>query len=380
MKKKILYWSPFLSNVGTVKSTLNSATALSKYSKADLDVGLINVCGEWDKFKDEIDNSNISLIKLNFSYINYLPKKGYFQSRFSYILIFLLSFFPFIKLLYKHKPDFLIIHLITSLPLFINYLFNPKVKLILRISGLPKLNIVRKLFWKITTNKIFKITCPSIELLNDIKKKNFLNESKILFLPDAIINVKKFVNLKNIKIEKPNNRDFFLSVGRMTKQKNFKYLINEMSEFFKKNKNFDLYIVGDGEEKKDLQNLIDRRKLNNRIFLINHTSNVYSYMKNSSLLILSSLWEDPGFVIIEAALCNLSILSSNCSNGPKEFLLNGDAGNLFESNKEGALCEALEKYDNNDFIKRVKAKKNSLKYTKFRHFKKLSFVLFNNSL
>tara|TARA_S200000501_G_C20640036_1_gene662809 strand:- start:623 stop:823 length:201 start_codon:yes stop_codon:yes gene_type:complete len=66
MKKKILYWSPFLSNVGTVKSTLNSAIALSKYSKTDLDVGLINVCGEWDQYKDEIANSNISIIKLNF--------------------------------------------------------------------------------------------------------------------------------------------------------------------------------------------------------------------------------------------------------------------------------------------------------------------------
>ena len=379
MKKKILYWSPFLSNVGTVKSTLNSAIALSKYSKTDLDVGLINVCGEWDQYKDEIANSNISIIKLNFSYFNYLPKKGFFQSRLSYIIIFLLSFFPLIKLLFKQKPDYLIIHLITSLPLFINYLIRPKVRLILRISGLPKLNIIRKLFWKITTNKIFKVTCPSVELLNDIKKKDFLTASKILYLPDAIINVKNFAKLKNKSVKKLNNRDFFLSVGRLTKQKNFTYLINEMSEFLKKNKNFDLYIVGNGEEKKNLQKLIDRKNLNNKIFLINYTDNVYSYMKNASLFILSSLWEDPGFVIIEAALCNLSIVSSNCSNGPKEFLMNGDAGNLFESNKKGALCEALEKYDKNDFLKRLKAKKNSLKYTKFRHFKKLRSILFVNS-
>ncbi|MDC2996126.1 hypothetical protein OAZ85_01420, partial [Candidatus Pelagibacter sp.] len=82
MKKKILYWSPFLSNVGTVKSTLNSATALTKFSKDSIDVSLINVCGEWDSYEDEIKANNLNLIKLNFSYFSYLPKKGYIQSRF----------------------------------------------------------------------------------------------------------------------------------------------------------------------------------------------------------------------------------------------------------------------------------------------------------
>ena len=139
-----------------------------------------------------------------------------------------------------------------------------------------------------------------------------------------------------------------------------------------------MYIVGDGEEKKDLQDLIYSKNLHNRIFLINYTNNVYSYMKNASLFILSSLWEDPGFVIIEAALCNLSIVSSNCSNGPKEFLLNGEAGNLFNSNEVDALYKALEDFKNNDFNKKVKAKKNSLKYTNYRHFKRLNSILFAN--
>ena len=46
-------------------------------------------------------------------------------------------------------------------------------------------------------------------------------------------------------------------------------------------------------------------------------------MIRSNALILSSLWEDPGFVMIEAALCNSYIISSDCKNGPREFLLNG---------------------------------------------------------
>ena len=65
MKKKIFYWSPCLSHVGTVISTLNSAIALSKYSN-DFDVSILNVCGEWDKYNDQIEKNSINLINLNF--------------------------------------------------------------------------------------------------------------------------------------------------------------------------------------------------------------------------------------------------------------------------------------------------------------------------
>ena len=50
MKKSIYYWSPCLTKVGTVKSTLNSAISLAKYSK-NYDVKILNVFGEWSKYK-----------------------------------------------------------------------------------------------------------------------------------------------------------------------------------------------------------------------------------------------------------------------------------------------------------------------------------------
>ena len=52
-------------------------------------------------------------------------------------------------------------------------------------------------------------------------------------------------------------------------------------------------------------------------------------MRNSTVFVLSSLWEEVGFVIVEAALCNSFVISSDCPNGPKEFLDNGKRGILF---------------------------------------------------
>ena len=53
-------------------------------------------------------------------------------------------------------------------------------------------------------------------------------------------------------------------------------------------------------------------------------------MHRSEILVLSSLWEEVGFVIVEAALNNTFVISSDCPNGPREFLENGQNGILFK--------------------------------------------------
>ena len=62
-------------------------------------------------------------------------------------------------------------------------------------------------------------------------------------------------------------------------------------------------------------------------------------MKNSKCFILPSLWEEVGFVMVEASFCNNFIISSDCKNGPEEFLENGSAGLIFKNNKRYYLKE-----------------------------------------
>ena len=153
--KKISYWAPCLDKVGTYNAVINSALSLSKYSKDFINVSIINVCGEWDSKKDFFSKNNIEVIDINFSYFNYLPKTGYLGSRISYLIITLFSVIPLINFLNKHKPEFIIGHLITSLPIFLFNFFNFQTKFILRISGYPRLNFFRKSLWKF----FFKFLC-----------------------------------------------------------------------------------------------------------------------------------------------------------------------------------------------------------------------------
>ena len=120
---KIFYWSPFLSNIATVDSVTNSINSLKRYSlKNKYKTFIIDSTGEWQEKLAKI--SGIDIIKLyRKNYYKFLPKGNFFKSRLSQIFIFVLNFNLLRKLLIKEKPDFLIAHLIISLPLILFFFF-----------------------------------------------------------------------------------------------------------------------------------------------------------------------------------------------------------------------------------------------------------------
>jgi len=93
----------------------------------------------------------------------------------------------------------------------------------------------------------------------------------------------------------------------------------------------------------------------------------------------TSLWEDPGFVILEAALCNTLIISSDCPNGPNEILSSGKNGFLFKNNDVTDFLKEFDKFKNstNDELKKKRflAKKQVKMFTQFAHHKSLGSII-----
>ena len=379
--KKIFYWSPYLTNVATIEAVINSIKGVKKYSKF-FDPILINVCGEFDNYKNDLLKLDIEVIDLVFfSYHKFLPTKGFLQSRLSFLIIFIISFIPLFLLIRASKPDYLIFHLITSLPILVSNLIKKKTKFILRISGLPKYNLFRKFLWKNLGKNIYKVTCPTNGTINDLRLLKIFNDDKITLLRDPIINIKELLKMKNKKnYLNFDDKDFsIVAIGRLTKQKNFKLLIQCFDQVLNLKKNFKIFIIGEGEQRNFLQKLIEKKKLSQKIFLLGFQKNVFNYLKNANLFILSSLWEDPGWVLMEAAMCNTLILSSNCRNGPKEFLEDNRGGVLFENN---SIQDFLSKFkqitelDQKQIIeKKFFSKKKAKLFTNFNHYKKLNLIL-----
>ena len=378
---KIFYWSPFISKVATTSSVIRSAESIVKYSKKENNVNLaiIDAVGDWEDYKKLID-PKIEIINLNKKKIlKYLPKGGFFKSRLSYALIFVFSFFKLSNLIKKEKPDYLITHLLTSLPIFLTLFI--KAKIILRISGLPKLNSIRYIFWKLFSKKIYKITCPTITTYEYLKKINIFDNNKLFILRDPVIQLREFSKKKKEKTEglKIEKNNLIIGIGRLTRQKNFLLLIRAFKQILAKYPKYHLILLGEGEQEKLLKEEIIKLELQNKISLLGYQKNVYKYLLNSDCFILTSLWEDPGFVLIEAALANTLIISSNCPNGPNEILSNGQNGFLFQNNNLSDLLNKFDEFKNltEDELNKKKlfAKKQIKKFTQFAHFKSLENII-----
>jgi glycosyltransferase involved in cell wall biosynthesis len=364
---KIFYWSPFTSKVATVKSVINSAESINRlFEKKQFKTSIIDAVHEWTSYKNEINEKKIELIYLNKNSIfNSFEKIGFIKSRIAYLYIILKSFFPLIKSLQKNKPDFLIIHLITSLPLFIFTFKKFRTKLILRISGLPKMTLFRKFLWKYAVKNVYKITCPTHDTFKNLSKYKFL-KAKLTVLKDPILNINEIQKIRNKEIiisDEINQiilkKKFFLSVGRFTKQKNYLFYLNNIPEILKLDKDLYFIFIGEGEDKKKFLEISNNLNISDRIFIVDQTKNVHYFMKKAQALILPSLWEDPGFVLVEAGYNNCQVISSNCPNGPKEIIGN-DGGYLFESNSKESFLDAIKKYIT-DSEKNKKLKKIILK-------------------
>ena len=377
---KIYYWSPFFTNIATIKAVIRSAEALVKFSReGKYNISLIDAIGELDEYKKSI-NKKINIIKLSkIKLINHLPKNSFIKSRLSYIIIFFWNFFKLKKLVNNDKPDFLLIHLMTSLPIFLSLFLDRNTKIILRISGLPKVNFIRHFFWKIFSKRIFKVTCPTKSTYDYMLKKKIFEKEKIEILSDPIIDLKEYRSKKNEKInfEKLKNKKYIIGIGRLTKQKNFELMINFFKEISNIHPYLNLVIIGEGENKTKLKKLSINLGVEKRIYFLGYQKNVFKYLARAECFILTSLWEDPGFVLAEAALTGVPIISSECPNGPKEIIQNN--GFLFKNNDlEDLLIKFRDFLDTNEkdiYKNKLILKKRVKKFTLLEHYKKLNKII-----
>ena len=132
-----------------------------------------------------------------------------------------------------------------------------------------------------------------------------------------------------------------LGVGRLTEQKDFSTLIQAF-DILRKRIPSRLIILGDGEERPALENLIRASGLQDVVDLFGFELNPFAFMKKASVFVLSSKWEGLPGVIIQALACDCPVVSTDCLSGPSEILKNGQYGHLVPVGDIEALASAIE--------------------------------------
>jgi glycosyltransferase involved in cell wall biosynthesis len=374
LEKKIFFWSPLLSNVGTVNAVIGMADSLSKYSNNK--VYVLDILGEFKNFRNHNRLHFLSFIKIN----GIVPSTGKF-SKFLIIFFSILAI-PFLaRKIIIHKPDYILTGLVGFIPILLKLFFR-RLIVINSIQGYPRFNIFRKLIWKFFYKRSDCLLTMTNKTKKMIEDRIGIENKKILVVENPVISKDiKRLSLESIDADEQFifKKKVYCAIGRLTVQKNFFELLEGLKKYSKEVDNdFNLVILGDGELKKDLITYIQKNNLNN-FYLLGFKSNPYKYLSRSDLYISTSLWEEPGHTLIESGYLNVPVLTSNCPNGPDEIIINGYNGLKYDLGNITDLLNKLKIFNNLDEQSKkamaINFKKIIKNYTQFRFFRNISRVL-----
>lgn len=166
------------------------------------------------------------------------------------------------------------------------------------------------------------------------------------------------VAIQNMANEKTNkiSGDYFCCASRLSADKDIMTLLKGFDLFWLSNNkpNVKLVIVGDGNKAGDYKKYANSLESSKQIVFVGATKNPFVYMKNARANILSSFSEGLPTVLIESMIVGTVNIASDCKCGPREILLNGDAGMLFKPGNVSDLAKCMtDVYNKNVDVKQM---------------------------
>lgn len=180
-----------------------------------------------------------------------------------------------------------------------------------------------------------KIICVSEDV-----KKAFIEKFKIYENIEVRYNViDEEAIIKKSKeeindIKKLHSKFLISTVGRLENQKSYDRLLKVHKKLIDKGFDYELWILGEGTERKKLEKYIIENNLADTVKLLGFKSNPYKYLGKSDLFVCSSITEGFSTVATEATILGIPIVTTDCA-GMNEILGNSEYGLITENSIEG---------------------------------------------
>lgn len=198
---------------------------------------------------------------------------------------------------------------------YTEHIWNADYHLKNRFSEWLQLSLLRRLNRR--TNLIIAVSNSVRDFLITHK---LASSNRIKVIPNGI-------NLEKLKVGGNNN--IIGTVGNLNYQKGQKYLIEAIPEVIKHFPHAMLEIIGEGEERKNLELKIQNLKLQNHITLWGRQTNPQQFMRKWRIFAMPSLGETFGIAALEAMNIGLPVVASRV----------GGLSDLIQHNKNGLLVE-----------------------------------------
>ena len=202
----------------------------------------------------------------------------------------------------------------------------------------PKNDFVPKM-WKKLRDFFFPLADVIVVQTESAKSfyQKTINSNKITIIPNPIST--DFTPEAVTDSNHNSKKNIVLNVGRLHPQKAQDVLIRAFSN--SQNKNWMLYLVGEGESRNDLETLISTLNLKEKVKLLGSVEEIQKVYSEAKIFAFSSIFEGFPNALIEAMHFGLPCISTNCPTGPSELIYDGENGFLINVNDTKALTDKL---------------------------------------
>ncbi len=260
-------------------------------------------------------------------------------------------FFGFIRFLHQlpFKRSTVILSFQSNIIAIIASIFNA-IPVIARVSNHPShviYEVGRIQRYAERLKRIFYRYATVVVTNSEVTSKHF---RQILSIPvETIYNpidTSRLIEIAREQVEHPwlvaKRYPVVIAVGRLSKQKNFPLLINAFA-FVLDQIDARLILVGEGEQRGELESLVEDLGLAEKVDFLGYQSNVYKFVSRSDLFVLSSNFEGMPNVLVEAIAAGVPVVSTNCLSGPSEILNDGRCGDLVPIGDKEKMAAAIVK-------------------------------------
>ena len=137
----------------------------------------------------------------------------------------------------------------------------------------------------------------------------------------------------------------FLFVGQVIARKGIRALLEACISLKQENKDFSVMIVGDGEQRQHLENLIQEHDLSKQVFWAGWIpyNQLGGYFQNSDVFVFPSLEDVWGMAVLEAMALGKPILCSKWANA-FEMVIQGSNGYVFDPHDPQELARFMAEF------------------------------------